>query len=340
MGFKRACAVVLASLACALAVPALAAQAPLPAQVTINNSKLLEVVSKVNGHRYALSVGLPYGPPPKGGYPVLYVLDGDAYFASAVEAARANAPQVVVVGIGYPDDPAFTQSVLAHHKPLPPWLAAEPPHIQAFALERQFDLTPPTPIGVLARERFPPSAPLPQASDYGGVDDFLAAIEKDFKPSIEALVPIDRSNQALFGHSLGGLAVVQALLHEPKAFRTFIAASPSIWWGDRIVLKAEPGFDRVIESGLAAPRVLITVGGSEQDPPTVALPGMDLSAMQGRIAQARMVGNATDLAARLANLHGAPGYVVSPVAVFPEQAHGISPWPALGRAVSFAFPQN
>jgi hypothetical protein len=62
------------------------------------------------------------------------------------------------------------------------------------------------------------------------------------------------------------------------------------------------------------------------------------AAIEASIKKARMVANACDLAGRLKALHGAPGYEVSDCAVFPEQGHGISPWPAIGRATSFAFP--
>ncbi|HWE44827.1 MAG TPA: hypothetical protein VG407_02275 [Caulobacteraceae bacterium] len=55
--------------------------------------------------------------------------------------------------------------------------------------------------------------------------------------------------------------------------------------------------------------------------------------------KSRMVGNACDLTARLKTLHGGARYEVADCAVFPDQGHGISPWPAMGRAVSFAFPQ-
>ena len=35
-------------------------------------------------------------------------------------------------------------------------------------------------------------------------------------------------------------------------------------------------------------------------------------------------------------LRGNPGYLVD-YAIFEQQDHGISPWPALGRGISFAF---
>jgi len=338
----RTASAVLALLVWAIGCAAFAVEPVQPAEVTIKNSRLIDFVSSVNGHRYAISIGIPFKPPPKEGYSVLYVLDGDAYFASAVEAVRANgnAPDVVVVGISYPDDARFTEGVLARHPYLPPWLTDSPPRMAAISLELEYDLTPPAPENVLAEQRFSADEPLPMVSDFGGVDDFLLTIEKDVKPRVAALVPINRADQVLFGHSLGGLAVVRALFREPNAFRTFIAASPSIWWGGRIVLKDEAAFDLAVKSRAAAPRVLITVGGEEETVPAKAPGGADVERLRARILMARMVGNARDLAMRLSALHGSENYTISPVAVFPEQAHGISPWPAIGRAVSFAFPPS
>jgi predicted alpha/beta superfamily hydrolase len=153
------------------------------------------------------------------------------------------------------------------------------------------------------------------------------------------MTKVNRDDQTIFGHSLGGLAVLEALFTEPGAFRTFVAASPSIYWGDSVVLKGEARFSELVSSGKVAPRVLITVGGEEQDIPKIP-PALEAqrAAIEEGIKKARMVGNACDLAGRLKALHGAPGYEVSDCAVFPAQAHGISPWPAIGRAVSFAYP--
>ena len=49
-----------------------------------------------------------------------------------------------------------------------------------------------------------------------------------------------------------------------------------------------------------------------------------------------MVGNATDLARRLAKLKGAPGYVVQ-TKVFPGQSDSSIPWEALNTMVNFAL---
>ena len=305
-----------------------------PAEVVIANSRHMAFVSSVNGHRYAIDVALPDVPPPPKGYPVIYVLDGNAYFASMTEAARVvgNAPEANVVGIGYPHDSAWVASVFAKHRPLPALFKSFPPFDAAFELERMYDLG--LPLNEAQRDLIAAEGVPLAATDVGGMDDFLKVIEADVKPRVMTLAPVDRSNQILFGHSLGGLAVLEALFTEPRAFRTFIAASPSIWWGDKEVLAKEAAFSKRVSAGDVHPRVLITVGGEED-----SVPASTPAPVKDRVRKLRMVENACELAGRLKALHGARNYEVAGCAVFPQQGHNISVWPAIGRAISFAFPQ-
>lgn len=297
----------------------------LPAAVSLPNSRQFDFTSRVNGQDYRIQVALPLVPPPEGGYPVLYVLDGYAYFASATEAVRANgnAPNVVVVGIGYPLTETWSSSVLHRHfrgENRPTGLLQV---TMGVGLERTFDLTPPASDAVLADQLFPKNAPKQLSSDVGGVGDFLRVIETEVKPRVQALTTIDRSNQVLFGHSLGGLAVLHALFVEPNAFRTYIIASPSIWFADRIVLKDEAKFDTEINSGQAHPRVLVTVGASEPD-----------------FGRFRMIKNGRELVARLKSLPGQPPFEVADYDAFAGQNHGISPWSALADGIIFAFQKH
>ena len=104
------------------------------------------------------------------------------------------------------------------------------------------------------------------------------------------------------------------------------------------MLAKEAAFTAKVTSGATHPRVLITVGGEESKAPTLP-PSMDAAKPQieALVVKARMVGNACDLAMRLKALKNAAPYEVADCAVFAGQQHGISPWPALGRAVTFAF---
>ncbi len=310
---------------------------PQPAEVAIPNSRAIDFVSSVNGHRYRINVALPFRPAPPKGYRVLYIFDGNSYFGSTAEAVRinGNATDVVVVGIGYPNSPEFGAESDTRHGPPSTAQAALDPVSRARVRERMYDLTLPVTDAEIAAQAG--SGPAPYASgDVGGLDQLLKTIEVDVKPRIATMTTIDTSNQALFGHSLGGLAVLRALFTTPGAYRSFIIASPSIWWNNRSVLAGEAGFVAAVKAGKATPRILITMGGNESSLPR-ALPPADIPARNAAIARANMVGNARDLSARLQSVKGAAGYEVDDFALFADQGHGISVWPAIGRAVEFAF---
>jgi len=315
-----------------------------PADVSIPDTRRISFSSKVNGRTYLIDIAYPQFPQPKAGYPVIYVLDGNVYFASFTEAVRVNgnAPQAIVVGIGYPYfDPTWPATVLSKIKSLPTQMTD--PSGVAFSLARFHDLTP-TANDTLLKQMIG-DGQIFSRDDTGGVDDFLKVIETDVKPTVYAVaeanhVQINRADQTLFGHSLGGLAVIEAIFTEPKAFRTFIAASPSIWWSDKAVLAKEAAFDTRVNAGDVSPRILVTVGGDEESVPSLP-PALEARRAEIEASQKknRMIGNACDLVSRLKALHGAQGYEAADCAVFPQQDHGISVWPAIGRAVSFAFPR-
>ena len=59
-----------------------------------------------------------------------------------------------------------------------------------------------------------------------------------------------------------------------------------------------PAFAARVEAGEAQPRVLISIGATEQDPPPTVPPGMTREAADKLVADARMVDNAAELGAR------------------------------------------
>jgi ferri-bacillibactin esterase len=300
----------------------------------------IDFCSEHNRRHYSLSVALPLlkSQQAAGGSPVLYVLDGHWFFGSAVDIVRFNAPGVVVAGISYPDDEAYIKRALEHYAPLPEWTKELPEFRAVVALERSCDLTLPASDEVLARESL--STSHPKAGHVGGLDAFLKVLETEIKPRVASVVRIDEENQTLFGHSLGGMAVVHALFNHPNTFRTFVASSPSIWWSERTVLSSEARFTQAVRAGTAAPRVLIT-GGSEEETPNpkaAARRGLKFETYVDHIRMARMIGNARELTERLKRLRGSGDFEIEEYVVFPNEAHRTSAWPALARAVSFAFP--
>jgi predicted alpha/beta superfamily hydrolase len=308
------------------------------AEVAIADTRRIDFTSSVNGRRYSISIALPWAPPPPNGYSALYVLESYAYFATATEATRLNVlfPGVVVVGIGYPNDPAYVDATIERRQPVPPWMLMGPRSIAAWSLERQYDLTLPASEAALSAWSAP--GVLTYSTDEtGGLDDFLRTIEADVKPQVRQIAPIDETNTALFGHSLGGLAVVRSLFENPGGFRSYIASSPSLTWANDAVLAGEASFAAKVASGAASPRLLVTLGADEAAATTNLPEELGQTNAEQMALGARTVSAIRDLPERLRKLKGGDGYEVADLAVFAHQGHGVAPWPAIGRAVSFAF---
>lgn len=234
---------------------------------------------------------------------MIYLLDGDAIFATVAETVRMRSrrPDVtgvvpaVVVGIGPPSGEAYDRT------------------------RRLLDYTPPTPAAKGGKgEGSHPADPAPT----GGGDAFLSFIETEVKPEIERRLPIDRSRQTLVGHSLGGLLVLHALAWGRGAFRGYVAASPSVWWADRRILDDLPAAPDRLEGEPADLRVMITVGEYEQAlaPHEHASPGAAEKA--ARRAERRMVDDAAAAAERLSALQALGGSIH--FEVFPGEDHASS----------------
>lgn len=115
----------------------------------------------------------------------------------------------------------------------------------------------------------------------GDADAFLAFLTDTLQPHYLQALPMDPARQALVGHSLSGLFVLQALLGRPDRFQRYVAASPSIWWDEAAILADAAAAD-TFDAGDA--RVLVTVGSDEQaagpeKPPEID--GEDEAAMLG-----------------------------------------------------------
>jgi uncharacterized protein len=285
-----------------------AASLPQTKPYSFVRSVQFDMASKISGRTYRIFVHTPPVPPPPGGYPVLYVTDGNATFPVAAGQAELEAlagGKMMVVGIGYATDDVMT--------------------LQAV---RNRDLTP-----------SPLLKPAPGMSakpeDYGGAELFYRFITEELRPTIAAAYKVDPKDQSLYGHSLGGLFTLGVLFHHPDAFRGFVASSPSIWYNDREVLKGEADFRKAVQSGRTAPRILIEVGGREQSPPSQLPPGMSAAEVKAAVDSSRMVGNAVDLAARLSKLKGGPGYEVRSQ-VFEHEDHISTMAAGMSRALTFA----
>jgi uncharacterized protein len=262
-----------------------------------------------------IAVSKPEGLPEEAaGIPVLFVLDGDVAFAAAAELARVRSfggglPPVYVVGIGYGAD--FAE----------------------FAKLRTGDLTPPT--SAAGTSALGGVATL-IGDQSGGADAFLAFLIDVLVPEIGARYPqTNPQARHLFGHSLGGLFVSYALMTRPSAFSSFIASSPSLWWDGFAALSHLPALKEAVARDAQNPRVLVAVGGKEQDVPTevpASLP-MALADVQAMVAASRMVDAAREFAEAIRDA----GLDRVEHVVFDGEDHGSVVPAAISRALSFAL---
>ena len=242
----------------------------------------------------------PEAPPPAAGHPLLLILDGDAWFATAVEAQRATAlrPQsgrqdserggLVICALGFGTDA-----------------------LDEVRRRRNLDYTPPAPEA-------PPGT--------GGGDALLDFIETSLLPQLG--LPIDPDRRALFGHSYGGLLALHAFFTRPTLFAGTVAASPSIWWHKAAVLQTAQRFIDAPPPNTAARRLLLTAGELEQAGAPSTTPES-----AARLRQTMMVERSQALAERLAAMPAGPKVQFT---LFAGEDHGTVVSAALARAVRFA----
>ena len=186
-----------------------------PAAYTLPNSAVIPFTSKINGVDYELYVKLPdsyQGSDEK--YPLLVTLDADYQFAVASNhiqhlAQRGQAPEMIIVSIGYAYDPSDKD---------------------AYRLNRTRDYTP-------AKAMEGGYGPDYQKVSGGG-PVFANVIAKEILPLIETRYRADSSDRVYVGHSYGGLFGSYLLLSHPEIFNRYILVSPSLWFNDKMMLAA------------------------------------------------------------------------------------------------------
>ncbi|MBW9091213.1 alpha/beta hydrolase [Rhizobium wenxiniae] len=240
--------------------------------VQLPAAKTFEICSKRTGESYRILVRIPAGPPPQTGYPVLWMLDGDASFPLVfTQPANGLFPPAskpsdhaagLIVAIGFPGGAPF----------------------DAPARSRNYTPEPDHETGDVV------------SSVFGGAKHFLHFLVEELRPVLSELYPLDPARNTLFGFSYGGLFTVHTLLHCPGHFQRYWAASPSLWFSDALMMR------RMRENAATgkAERLVITVGKDEQYA-THALP----AGRQEHLSRRAMVDNITEAASLIARANPA-----------------------------------
>ncbi|MCE7765584.1 alpha/beta hydrolase [Pseudomonas putida] len=203
----------------------------------------LDLDSADGQRHYRLWVGTPNRPAPASGYPVLWMLDGNAALGAldSQQLAKLAAGQApLLVAVGYQTEQRIERA------------------------GRTYDYTPTLPGQAEQRD------PL-TGQPSGGVDAFLDLLTERMRPMVAGLAPIDLRRQTLWGHSYGGLAVLHALFTRPGAFSDYAAASPSLWWHDGAIVHEAQGLEQRL--GNTPARLLLMRGGEEPANPRAPVKG-------------------------------------------------------------------
>lgn len=195
---------------------------------TIWYSEEFVLHSKSVGRDFLIQVARPHKPQP-GKVPAVYLLDGDEAFGEVADMEGSfgefgDAAPAYVIGIAYPERAYADWIRLREHDFL---------HVAGARLG-------------------------PRTAGFGEGGRFQDFLLKELRPAIEARYPVDPKRTVLIGHSFGGLFAAHVLLNTPKAFQTYLIASPSLW--------AEPGLlDKAAAFRAPDPvKVFIGVGSKEE----------------------------------------------------------------------------
>lgn len=222
------------------------AQSPIQNQSKIvfqNNQAQFQIKSKNTGHDYLIQIYKPPIAPPQHGYPVLYILDGNAIFPSAANIAQSigagstklGLAPLMIVAVGYPQQKTFDVQ------------------------KRAYDYTPKPSAEFQAQGKY----------KYGGADQFIAFLNEELKPEIAKQFPMNSQQQSIYGHSFGGLFVLYHFFQKPDAFQRYFAASPSLWFDQGMLFQKLNQWQ--IQNPLTAPMLMTTVSTHEQGGPHTQL---------------------------------------------------------------------
>ena len=203
-----------------------------------------EMYSSSVGDRFLIQVALPVsysGADQR--YPLVYTLDAHTMFGTASEAAWLMArdlvapghPEVLLVGIGYPDP---LMGSLLRVRDLTP-VGSVPPYFEKTYIEQ---------YGV--------------AAESGGADNYIQFIQEELDPVIRERYRTSGDTAGVMGASFGGLFTFYAFLKRTKLFDRFWMGSPGVFDIGEQYLDDLP---KVLQSGIQRDtRVHLSLGALEE----------------------------------------------------------------------------
>jgi len=198
------------------------------AEVTIANSYKRDILSKLNGVTYHVTVFMPrgYDPTKTQRYPVLYFIPGGAFGVYVSEISKylssGDIPKLIVVGIDFPPDDSYSMD------------------LPSAGHDSHWD-----------------------GPSNRGAQNFLRILFTEIKPYIDNAFPTATNDTGIGGHSLGGFFALYALLHAPELFQHVYASSPSLVWQDFVLLRDEQALAEKAQD--IKTRVFVDRGGLAAD---------------------------------------------------------------------------
>lgn len=279
--------------------------------VVVPNTRTEIFHSTANGD-YKVTIYIPNKPTPKGGWPIIYLLDGNSYFLTASDIIKSQAcercilQEGIIVAIDY-----LNQT------------------------RRDFDFLPKPDHFVFETL---PNNQINLSGKYGGADAFYDVLTKELKPEMEKRYKINLKQQAIFGHSYGGLFYLYIFLTKPVIFNTYVVSSPSMWFSDGYMFKVLSKYLLDNQPPLINPvNLLISVGGSEQSllPFDRKLPKEKQNLLLKHRQNRKMVDNSKHLFDQLkqAKIHN----LNLSYKVYPQQSHKTAAIIALQDGIQINF---
>ena len=279
--------------------------------VVIPNAQT-EIFHSTASGDYKVSIYTPNKPTPKGGWSIIYLLDGDSYFLTANDIIKSQAcercilQEGIIVAIDY-----LNQT------------------------RRDFDFLPKPDHFVFETL---PNNQINLSGKYGGADAFYDFLTKELKPEMEKRYKINLKQQAIFGHSYGGLFNLYIFLTKPVIFNTYVVSSPSMWFSDGYMFKVLSKYLLDNQPPLINPvNLLISVGGAEQSllPFDSKLPKEKQNLLLKHRQNRKMVDNSKHLFDQLkqAKIHN----LNLSYKVYPQQSHKTAAIIALQDSIQINF---